>query len=266
MYYYQAIVQYDGTGFCGFQWQQGIPTIQNSFNEALKSLIGAKVTTMGASRTDSGVHALQQVVKISSEIGIECSDFPQRMNVILTPQIRCLSIRPCTGDFRPSSDHLSKEYRYLFTNQRQRPANSLRFIPNIANQLDMNVMNQCVKKLKGVHDFRNFYSQGSNVKSTVREIYSCELVTINPHTIFPTDSLFQMPQDLEMCFQLKIIGNGFLKQMIRHIVSALWMVGSGKLTVEEFSELLEGKAGELKKRKVAPPNGLFLFDIKYQLP
>ena len=264
MYYYQAILQYDGTDFFGLQWQPGIPTIQNSFNEALNKLIKGKFTTMGASRTDSGVHALGQVVKITSDQVIDCSDFLKRLQAILPSQIRCMSISPCEGDFKPSSDHLSKEYRYLFTNEKFRPASTLRFIPNFANPLDMDAIGICVNKLKGVHDFKHFYSQGSNVKSTVREIYFCELKTVNPHSIFPKDSLFHMPGDLERCFQLKIIGNGFLKQMIRHIVSALWMVGSGKLTVDEFSKLLEGREESLKRWKVAPSNGLFLFEIKYK--
>lgn len=264
MYYYQAILQYDGTDFFGFQWQQGIPTIQNSFNEALGQLIKGKVTTTGASRTDSGVHALGQVVKISSEYVIDELEFPQNLNLILSPQIRCLSFSPCEGDFKPSSDHLSKEYRYLFTNEKFRSASTLRFVPNFSNPLDMAAIQSCVNKLKGIHDFKHFYSQGSNVKSTVREIYLCELKTVNPHSIFPKDSLFNMPGSLESCFQLKIIGNGFLKQMIRHIVSALWMVGSGKLTVDEFSKLLEGSEESLKRWKVAPANGLFLFEIKYK--
>ena len=124
-------------------------------------------------------------------------------------------------------------------------------------------MNICIRALKGKHDFSNFYSSGSNVKSTVREISFCELCEINPHEIFAGSELFKLPVELRSCYQLRIEANGFLKQMIRHIVSALWMVGSGKITAEEFLSFLEGPKSEKQLWKVAPPNGLYLYRINY---
>jgi len=263
MHYYKATIQYDGTGYAGFQWQKEIPSIQNDFNQAIKIIIDGKVTTMGASRTDTGVHAMEQVVKITSQNMIECSSFVIALNKMLPIQIRCLDINPCKGDFKPASDPLSKEYRYYFTNKRNVSLEERRFISNFSLPLDLNSMLTCVQNIQGTHDFHNFCSTGSNVKSTVRDITICELSEINPHSILSRTELFNIPPELSSCYQLRIEGNGFLKQMIRHIVSALWMVGSGKLTILDFINLLNGPKREKRIWKVAAPNGLFLHEINY---
>lgn len=263
MHYYKTIIQYEGTNYAGFQWQNGIQTIQSEFNKALAQIIEGKFTTIAASRTDTGVHAIEQVVKISSSSSIEHSAFLEKFNNILPREIRCLSIEPCHGLFKPSAVTQSKEYRYFFTNKIQPSKEERRFIANISNVLNLEAMMTCVSALVGSHDFCNFYSSGSNVKTTVRIISKCELTVIDPHEIFSGLEIFQIPKDIERCYQLRIEANGFLKQMIRHIVSGLWMVGSGKISVDEFLKLLDGSKVEKQLWKVASPNGLFLYKINY---
>ena len=114
MNYYKAILQYDGTHHLGFQWQVGMPTIQRELNQSLEKVLEGKVTTRAASRTDKGVHAFGQVVKISAENPRQL-DITQ-LNAALPTHMRCLALSPCKGDFIPSVDQVSKEYRYLFTN------------------------------------------------------------------------------------------------------------------------------------------------------
>lgn len=263
MYYYKTTIQYNGTNYAGLQWQKEKPTIQSEFNNAISKLVDGKVTTMAASRTDSGVHALEQVVKVSSENPIDCSSFLPSINSNLPLQIKCTKIEPCEGLFRPAAEAISKEYRYFFTNKIKVSKEEGQFIANIANKLDLEAMKKCVQALNGPHDFCNFYSSGSNVKTTLRNIYLCELSLINPHDLFLSSELFQIPSELESCYEFKIVANGFLKQMIRHLVSALWMVGSGKITVDEFMDLLNGPKQNKQLWKVASPNGLFLFRINY---
>jgi tRNA pseudouridine38-40 synthase len=182
---------------------------------------------------------------------------------VLSPQVRCIGIEPCEGLFRPAANTISKEYRYFFTNQTHVSDEERCFIANIANTLNLEAMLTCVHALVGTHDFCNFYSHGSNVKSTVRNVHSCELSLIDPHDFFSYYELFQIPKGLCSCYQLRIEANGFLKQMIRHIVSALWMVGSGKISSDDFLKLLDGPKSEKQLWKVAPPNGLFLTQIRY---
>lgn len=264
MYYYKAQIQYEGTNYSGFQWQKETPTIQNEFNTAVSKIIGDKFSTTAASRTDTGVHAMDQVVKISSHTPIEQTSFLSLLNHELPREIRCLKLEDCEGKFKPAVHALSKEYRYFFTNKTQVSKNDCQFIANISNVLDIDAMMVCVRALVGTHDFCNFYSAGSNVKSTTRNIYQCELSIIDPQITFSHLTLFNIPNDISSCFELKIIGNGFLKQMIRHIVSALWMVGSGKLSTDDFLYLLSTKKVEGQRWKVATSAGLFLFRINYQ--
>jgi tRNA pseudouridine38-40 synthase len=89
-HFYLARLQYDGTGYYGFQWQKDLPTIQDDFNLALSKLVDGRITTMGASRTDTGVHALEQFLKITSENEIDLTNLVKDLNKILPPQISCL--------------------------------------------------------------------------------------------------------------------------------------------------------------------------------
>lgn len=263
MYYYKTKIQYEGSRYAGFQWQAESPTIQSEFNNAVSKLINGKFSTMAASRTDTGVHAMEQVVKISSENPIDLTSFVKNLNHQLPLDIRCFQVENCGGLFRPSVEATSKEYRYFFTNLTTVKKEESQFIANISNQLDIEAMMICVQALVGTHDFYHFYSSGSNVKSTTRDILQCELSVINPHSVFEGYELFQISKSLQSCYELKIKANGFLKQMIRHIVSALWMVGSHKISPEEFLSLLEGPKSQKQRWKVASPNGLFLYRINY---
>lgn len=262
MNYYKAIIEYDGTNYFGFQWQKGMPTIQNELNVTLKRLIGGKITTLGASRTDSGVHALEQIVKVSSENEINCSSFITKFNKELPPQIHCNSLSPCEGSYKPTVGSASKEYRYLFTNFTSQDPSSQRFLVNNPYPLDLNAMKRCAEKIQGMISFHNFCSTGSNVKSTERAIYSCELSEVNPHTLFAGSKLFYFPENLTSCYQFRIEANGFLKHMVRHLMSALWMVGGGKISEGEFSLLLHGAMKTQRLWKIASSRGLYLYQFK----
>lgn len=270
MYYYKALIQYDGSGYAGFQYQKNIPTIQHTFNLALKSLSPGKITTMGASRTDSGVHALSQVVKITSENPLNCLQIHKELNSILPSEIFCLNLTSCPGNFKPTSDTYSKQYCYYFTNfinQGKSIFYHQRFNANYAKKLNIETIQSCIKMLPGTHNFSNFYSAGSNIKSTIRTIYSCHLDLINPHQENLNPKIFSFSAEISECYKLTLEANGFLKQMIRHLVSVLWLVGNEKISPSEFNNYLQGEI-VLKKRiwKIAPPNGLFLVKIDFINP
>jgi tRNA pseudouridine38-40 synthase len=259
MNYYKATIQYDGTNYFGFQWQKDIPTIQNEINLSLAKLVKGKITTSGASRTDSGVHALEQIVKITSEEKIECPSFIKVFNEALPSQVRCLELAPCEGSFNPIRFSLSKEYRYLFTNTLGTRGLEERFIANYPYDLNLALMQKCARMIVGQHDFKNFCSAGSNVKTTVREVLECDLDEINPHLILGNSDLFSLSKDVQSCYQLKISGQGFLKQMVRHLMSSLWLVGRGKISPDEFQDLLNGNPKTRRLWKVSTPRGLYLY-------
>lgn len=263
MNYYRATLQYDGTDFAGFQWQKDASTVQHVLNMALQQLLDGKISTMGASRTDSGVHAIEQIVKITTENTLDLQSFVNQINLKLPDSIRCLNISSTTGDFRPAGDTISKQYRYLFTNKSHYSSEERRYLANIAKPLNVAAMQACVEAIKGTHDFCNFVSTGSNVKTTIRTVNDCELTVINPQNFFSQATLFQVPDNLTSCYQFKIEANGFLKQMIRHLIRGLWMVGSGKISSDDFMQLLDGPKREKQLWRVAPSAGLYLYCINY---
>lgn len=259
MNYYKAIIQYDGSDRIGFQWQEGMPTIQGDLNLSLQQTLEGKVTTRAASRTDKGVHAFGQVVKISAEDSSPLDT--GRLNAALPSHIRCLDISPCAGDFIPSVDQRSKEYRYLFTNTPGTSGSDQRYIANTPYSLNIDHIQACVDMLKGTNDFRNFWSIGGIANTTIRDILHCDLTMIDPQELFK-DSLFTAGE-VTSCWQFRIVGKGFLKHMVRHLVGALWMVGNGRLTVEDFSKLLYGEQKEARPWKKADPRGLYLLKVSY---
>lgn len=268
MFYYQLTVQYSGTHFDGFQFQPQLITVQSKLNQALAQLIDGKFTTRGTSRTDSGVHAHYQLLKITSEQCLFQNDSDKEsllksLNQLLVPDILCLKIDPSCANFKPNIAARSKEYRYFFTNHQMVPIQDLQFMANFSRPLDFEKIQLCLEALVGEHDFCNFSSMGSNVTNTIRTIDYCEISKVNPHLVFQDNHLFQFPKHVSECYQLKFIGKGFLKQMIRHIVSALWMVGSGKISVVEFKQLLNTSKRDQHIWKVAPANGLFLYKIEF---
>lgn len=260
MNYYKAILQYDGTNRGGFQWQEGQATIQGDLNQSLQQILHGKVTTRAASRTDKGVHAFGQVVKISAEDPSILEG--ARLNEVLPSHIRCLDLSSCRSDFIPSVDQHSKEYRYLFTNTPGISGREQRYIAQTPFTLNFDHIQTCVKMLSGKNDFRNFWSIGGIANTTLRDIHQCDLTMIAPQQLFK-DSLFTAGE-VSSCWQFRIVGKGFLKHMVRHLVGALWMVGNGRLSVKDFSNLLHGEQKEQRPWKKADPRGLYLIKVNYE--
>lgn len=261
-YYYKANIRYDGTGFSGFQWQEGLRTIQGELLVALASIAGPDVSLRAASRTDSGVHALGQVIRIVSRKELDLQKTPTLLNEYLHRQIRCGGMVPCEKEFKPARDCTNKEYRYLFTNTPGESGERRRFIANNPYPLDLERMKSCADLLVGEFDFQNFASLGDPSKPTVRKITACELSVVNPREFLDQD-LFPLPDELVTCYQLRVEGPGFMKHMIRHLMSALWKAGNGRLGVDEFRRLLTGPGRERPTWKLASPKGLFLTRIEF---
>jgi tRNA pseudouridine38-40 synthase len=255
MNYYKAILQYDGSHHVGFQYQEDMPTIQGDLNLSLQKILQGEFTTRAASRTDKGVHAFGQVVKISAEDPSMLN--AALLNDALPPHIRCLDLSLCQPAFIPSIDQCSKEYRYLFTNTLAQQ----RYIANTPLPLNIAHLKTCIDMLKGTNDFQNFWSIGGTSNTTVREILECDLTMIDPRELFK-DTLFTTGDPF--CWQFRIVGSGFLKHMVRHLVGALWMVGDGRLSVEDFSQYLHGELKTQRPWKKADPRGLYLLKVNYE--
>lgn len=249
------MVQYKGTHYLGWQIQpiEYGKTIQSELNEALKIISkSCEIKSIGSGRTDAGVHALGQVVKVSIPLKIEPKKLVPALNVKLPNDIRIIDAEDSSSEFVPTVDAKSKEYHYRFTTRKFVSAHQNELIANYPFDLDLEKIRKACGILKGRHDFTNYYTEGTEVSSTVREIFSCELEVIE------TLSFDFLPQH----YVLKIIGSGFLKQMVRMLVGALWNVGRGKVSLMEFEESLKGnKVARLGP--VAPSEGLYLVRVNY---
>lgn len=253
-FHYRLIIQYKGTRYLGWQIQPesaGL-TVQGELNKALEIVSKNPGQTIGSGRTDAGVHALGQVVKASINLEINPENLVKALNVNLPEDIRVIHAETSDYDFFPTVHAKSKEYHYRFTAKRMFTAFQNDLIVNHPFDLDLNLMREACKILVGEHDFINFFCEGTDVSSTVRTIFNCEIVEV-----YQGDWEMLPPH-----YILKIEGNGFLKQMVRLLVGAIWNVGRGKISLETFKTSLTS-ARTQRLGPVAPPHGLYLVRVNY---
>lgn len=237
-------VAYDGTRYCGWQIQNNGKTIQGELNRCLEELLGCPVETMGASRTDAGVHALGNVAVFDTDSRIPGEKFSYALNQRLPEDIRIQASREVDPDFHPRYCESEKTYRYMILNRRF-PLPTQRLYSYFYHYpLDEEKMQRAASYLIGEHDFASFCGAGAQVKSTVR------LVTG-----------FSVGRKGETVY-LQVTGRGFLYNMVRIFAGTLIQIGNGVYPPERMQEILEardrGAAGP-----TAPACGLTLLGIRY---
>lgn len=257
MNYYQITLCYKGTHYLGWQNQiTPLKTIQGTLEFALKNICHSdQVKSIGSGRTDAGVHALAQEVKIEIPLEISCIGLQKALNSHLPQDIRVLNVVTCSAQFNPTYDAVWKEYVYLFSLEEiVNPfgGDLMVFHPY---KLDIELMQKACALFIGKHDFINFQCVGTEVKSTVREIFHCRLTAEKNTSSF-------LSQIIPAHFMFEVRGSGFLKQMVRLMVGSLWAVGQGKLSLEELQKHLKEKQDK-RPGIVAPPHGLYLKKVNY---
>ncbi len=240
----KLVIAYDGTNYCGWQLQPGKPTIEALLNRALSELLGEEITVIGASRTDSGVHALGNVAVFDTISRIPAEKIAQAVNQHLPEDIRVQSSEEAEADFHPRRCVSRKTYEYRILNRRiALPTERLYTCFNYYI-LDVELMQRAAAYLIGEHDFRSFCSVKTQTKDTVRTIYSLK-VDRNGDRI-----------------TILITGSGFLYNMIRIIAGTLLEVGRGAYPPEMVKAMLSGQNRKLSG-PTAPPQGLTLIGIEY---
>lgn len=253
IHFYRLTLQYKGTRYSGWQVQPDALTVQGELHRALKTITKSEeVKSLGSGRTDAGVHALDQVVKIAIQLQIAPANLVKAINSHLPDDIRVVQAELSDEHFMPTVHAKSKEYHYRFTCSKEVTAFQPDLIANHSHELDFQKMREACKLLVGKHDFINFFCEGTDVNSTVREIFECEILDISQGQVA------FMPSH----YMLRVVGSGFLKQMVRLIVGALWNVGRGKISLEEFEKSLKPPRRD-RLGIVAPPEGLYLARVNY---
>lgn len=228
---FKLILEYDGTGFSGWQTQsEGLRTVQNHLEEKLEKIFKKKVHCQASGRTDSGVHALGQVAHFKVDTNIKPSLIHTALNSFLDRDLSVVKVSEVPLDFHAQRDVKGKTYRYTILN---------RFYPSALwrdrayyypHKLNLTAMRKLANNLKGTHDFRSYQSasQRSRIKNTVR--------TITKLSIVREDDLVH----------ITVASNGFLYKMVRNITGALIAAGSGR-----------------SQARTAPSHGLCLMAVRY---
>lgn len=241
----KLIVAYDGTHYCGWQIQPNGITIEEVLNKHLSNLLQEKIVIIGASRTDSGVHALSNIAVFDTDTKVPVDKISYALNQRLPGDIRIQDSVEVPLDFHPRHCNSIKTYEYNILNRKfEIPSYRLNthfvFLP-----LNLEDMALAASYIEGEHDFKSFCSSRSQVENTVRTIYRLE--------VFKEGDMVK----------IRISGNGFLYNMVRIIVGTLLKVGLGSYPPSHVKEIIEKKDRMVAGPK-APAKGLTLLDIKFE--
>ncbi|MFA9465828.1 MAG: tRNA pseudouridine(38-40) synthase TruA [Velocimicrobium sp.] len=240
----KLVVAYDGTNYCGWQIQPNGITIEGVLNKELSMLLGESIEVIGASRTDSGVHALGNVAVFDTASRIPGEKMKYALNQRLPEDIRIQESEEVDINFHPRYCNSRKTYEYRILNREMELPTERFYAHYTYRKLDVEAMKKAALYMIGEHDFQSFCSAGSQVKETVRTIYSLNVVG---------------EADL---IKLRITGNGFLYNMVRIIAGTLMEVGTGRREPEEIIKIIESKNRGMAG-PTAPARGLRLVRIAY---
>lgn len=237
---YRLDLAWDGTNYCGWQRQPNALSIQEVVEEALQSIFpGENITVLAAGRTDSGVHALQQVCRFSVVAQRESFVIVRGLNSKLPSDIVCLGVQQVDAHFHPRHQSKEKHYKYRIWRSPIRSVFEHRYTWHLSTELDLDLMRQCAKLFEGTHDFSAFRAVGCSAKHTTRTIQYSE-VTLSGG---------------ELHFDVK--GKGFLRHMVRIMMGTVVSVGKHRLTCSEVSTALQG-GSRVHVGMTAPAKGLWL--------
>ena len=237
-------ISYDGTNYSGWQKQKNAMTVQGEFDKACSTLFKTDIESIGASRTDAGVHALGQRAVIDVDTSIPAEKIPLALNPLLPDDIVVTHAEEVGADFNPRFKALKKTYEYSIYNAPFRNPIYRNYSEYVRYELDLDSMRTACEAFVGEHDFRAFCASGNSSKTTVRTIYSLDV---------EKDGDF---------IKIRVTGNGFLYNMVRIIAGTLIYVGEGRIAPDDLPEIIA--SGDRRKAgKTAGPSGLVLVKIMY---
>ena len=240
-----ALLEYDGTGFVGYQLQASGRTVQGEVESAIVRLSGIRTRVNAASRTDTGVHAVGQV--ISFWIGEQYSPgvVVRGLNHFLAADVAVKGACVIDGDFDVRRQAIERRYRYSITHGAARSPIRERCCLRVREELDVVRMRAAARTLQGVHDFAAFATSLEDGESTVRMVQEARVC------------------ELSDGIEISITANAFVRHQVRNTVGQLLSVGLGSCTVDEFRELVS-RPGTVKAGPAAPARGLCLMEVRYE--
>jgi tRNA pseudouridine38-40 synthase len=242
----KLILEYDGTNYHGWQSQlgSGMPTIQDTLEQALTMLTGEEITTYSSGRTDAGVHALGHAANFRTTSGIPPTAWAPALNHLLPKDIRVLSSEEAPGAFHARFSALGKLYTYRILNRHAPSALYRGYAWHVNLPLNMREMSVAAASFVGKQDFSSFRGSGCTAKTPVRTIRS---VNINKTGDF---------------IEIELEADAFLQHMARNIAGTLVEVGLGRFNPADMNRIIESR-DRSKAGRTAPPQGLYLVMVYY---
>ena len=260
MYYFRATIAYKGTDYFGWQAQnkqtqhEKKPTIEGTILNCLRTIANHQPCTISvASRTDGGVHAQGQIAKFTMPIAVSSTHLLLGLNSLLPDDIRILSCTESTKDYQPNRSSTRKEYHFYFS---MSPVDNvattdiaLHFPVSHNRQDSLELMRSACALFVGQHDFYNFTSRDKQTGTSIRQVFYCDIHRANFSPL--ADNIYY----------LKIVGDGFLKFMIRYLMGALYALIKGKITIDDIALYLQ-QHQQNKLSAKAKAKGLHLIRIE----
>lgn len=243
---FKLTISYDGTNYAGWQVQPGLPTVQQTIEDAIAVTSGTQVKIHGSGRTDRGVHAKGQVAHFDLDTRMSAKSMMFALNSRIPPDIRINSVEIVPPDFHARRSATAKEYRYVVWNGPVLPPQERLYAVQVHRPLDMELMRDGAARFVGTHDFVAFMANPQRtLETTVRTIYEFE-ITKRGHKI---------------TFRVK--GSGFLYKQVRSMVGMLVRVGTGAEKAGRITEWLDSSAPRTAHVPSAQPQGLTLWKVWY---
>ncbi|WP_410207524.1 tRNA pseudouridine(38-40) synthase TruA [Fusobacterium sp.] len=239
----KLVYRYDGSLFYGFQRQPDKRTVQGEIEKFLGIILKEEVNMTSSGRTDRGVHALVQVSNFKTSSVIPVNRLKYALNRGLPQDIDIVEVEECDENFNSRFDAKKRGYRYVMTWDKN-PFRS-RYETYVHKEIDIERFRKILDPLVGVHDFNNFRMSDCGSKTSVREIYSIDIVPLDKHTV-----------------AVDIMGNSFLKSQIRIMMGTALDIYFGQREESVLKEMLEYPGKKFFKR-VAEPAGLYLAKVDY---
>lgn len=240
---YRLTIEYDGTGYRGWQVQENARTVQGTLLAAARELFGGPVEIQGSGRTDAGVHALGQAAHLAAPRKMPPDRLRLGLNDLLPSGICVLRVEEADTRFHARKDAVSRTYLYIVS--RERTAFGKRYVWWIRDRLDVKAMQSAARVFEGFHDFSSFADHRMDGKTSTRvKVESVEI------------------RDQGDLILIRIRASHFLWKMVRRMVGTLVEVGRGTLAEADLKGMLEERS-DLPARLTAPPSGLFLEEVLY---
>jgi len=241
----RLLIEYDGTHYHGWQVQPNAVTIQETIEEKLATMTRERVHIAASGRTDAGVHALGQVANFRTSSSIPLEGFVHGLNSLLPADIVIQSAEEVDADFHAQFGAKRKTYRYVILNGRMPSALHRHYAWHIPYPLDLQAMEGASRYLLGKQNFASFRAADADSSDPVREVFR---------------AAWSVPAPPFLHFNIE--ANGFLKHMVRNMVGTLVEVGKGRISGEEFAQILAAR-DRRRAGMTAPPQGLFLVEVRY---